>query len=75
MNFRTAIEIIRDLNDLATADGFGNHTPDNPEYFRGQVELLVSLMGYEDDGYAERLFVLDRLGVNPTALTEKENAR
>lgn len=40
---RHAIEdIIRDLNE-------SQHS--NPEYLRGQVEMAMCLLGYEDDGY------------------------
>ena len=63
MNIRQMIEYIRDANDLAEPHAFGNHTPENIEYFRGQVEMLRHIMGYEDDGYSEDNFILGCLGV------------
>lgn len=63
-NVREILEIIRDLNDLSPADAFGNHRPENPEYLRGQIELLQQIMGYEDDGWAEWLYITAQLGVD-----------
>lgn len=75
-NVRELLEIIRDMNDLSPAEAFGNHRPENPEYLRGQIELLQQIMGYEDDGWAEWLYITAQLGVDERFyMTEKENAR
>lgn len=63
VNVQEALLIIADLNDLAPADSFGNHKPENPEYFRGQIELLKNLMGYTDDGYNTEQYLKSELGV------------
>ena len=45
----TLIEIIRELNDDVSS---------NPEYLRGQIELISNLLGYSDDGYHDRLQII-----------------
>jgi len=44
---KQGIEIIADANSNS----------DNPEYERGQIELLMNLVGYSDDGHALRLYI------------------
>lgn len=58
-----ALDHIQILNCLAKADEFGQHTPDNPEYFRGQVELLASLTAMGEDTEAVKDSLIRLLGV------------
>lgn len=46
------IEVIADLND---------NSDDYPEYRRGQIDLLITLLGYSDDGYALRNYVVSQI--------------
>ena len=58
MNIARALNEIRDLNDLDV-----NTQPENPEYYRGQVELLAYLIagdGLEIDDAFE--FIEEQLG-------------
>lgn len=57
-------EYIRILNCLDPADSQGNHTPANQEYFRGQVELLANLVGYDDDPESTIASIHKALGVH-----------
>src|SRR5690606_7324962 len=64
LNVQHAISIIRDLNGLPPVPSTKNPPKaDNPEYLRGQLELLLNLMGYEDDGFAEMNYLIDRVYV------------
>lgn len=64
LNLKDAVEIIRDLNDLAPAGAFGNHEVPNIEYFKGQVELIAHLVGWADTDHPFTDFlVTEALGV------------
>ena len=64
LNLATAIAHIRDLNSLPELGAFAPRTVDNPEYLRGQVELVMGLVGYEDDGDDLRRYIAGQLGVD-----------
>ncbi len=56
-NFEVLARLIADLNgpDLLDDDRM------NAEYLRGQIELAVNLIGYSDDGFAERNQLMERV--------------
>lgn len=56
------IDAMRDLNSDRSVNG---------EYLRGQIELALQMLGYEDDGYGERL-ELERLIVHDRIDDEHE---
>lgn len=50
---QSGIEIIANLNEGA----------DYPDYLRGQIDLLLALVGYAGDGYELRAYVAQQVAL------------
>lgn len=56
---RPAGDVLRERLVAAVADLNSDDSGVNREYLRGQLELAVQLLGYEDDGQDEKIALLD----------------